>query len=426
MKQLLCCVFILLFLICACKEEKDDIPPNIVLISPFEGNSYEVLDQIVVEGSASDNELVKGIRISVLAEDGRTIVLPSISLSANQSNFSFKQNVVLSDSLLASGNYFIKVEADDGRNNYAVFRQIQIIGIAKRKLSLLVFTEDGINTKIHEDHNDLNFTEEYRFSNLYQSSVFNATDQQLWYFPKAASKFEVLQLNSGQKIYGETVVSSFNTPFVTSDLYDRTVFYGLKEKGLSGLGQIFNKRFNYLPENGRKVNALKAGEKYVVFEEEDFTGSNALIRAHFRLGSAYKSGISINGNTADFNFIDESLVIYALNQGNGSVLEELNIETSGKRRLQNFSDSIHSILKINKDEYLISTNQRVIRYNYRSNQAFDFVIQKNASMAYNSLNNRVYIGSGRLLTVYAYPSNALRNSVAFLDPIKGLHVRYNL
>ena len=114
-----CFIFLLIF---SCKKE-DSLPPELSVSAPLSMSSFDVLDNILVSGSASDESSIEWVEIKLLNGNLGSASAP-IVLTTNELNFEFSASLFVDDIHLSSGNYFIKVSVFDGKNTTSYFVEI--------------------------------------------------------------------------------------------------------------------------------------------------------------------------------------------------------------------------------------------------------------------------------------------------------------
>ena len=417
--------FLLLLFAFSCKKDKDDNPPIISITSPTENSSYQVLDNVAIRASITDDEIIKSVQVSLINDMSSKKVLSSLFFSPNQKNFELEATYSLDDSLLATGRYYFRVEALDDENTAAAFQYIQINGIPKRKLGVLAICSGSNSTTVYADNNDFNFQQLTSFAAPYFKSVLNSYDQQLWFLPKDNSNFLAYQINENTIKFDQSVNSGFNNAYTDIKLSGRDVLLSTKEGEVFGYSSNYAKNYNYQTLSHRVVNKLGVNEKYVIVDEADLNGRNRFANVLFASTGVVQSRISISYACIDIYFLEEEKVILFQNDENGGRISELNIEANARRTVKTFTDSILRAEQVAADEYVISTVSKVLRYNYSTDNLLDYLLIPKAITRFESLNNQLYVASGNQLERYNYPFNAVSTITALPKEIVGLKLRYN-
>lgn len=115
----------LLVLASSCKREVDEEGPQVEWISPNEGQQYNVFDSIHVYFRLSDNNRLESYKVK-LVDEHLTPVLPIVSQSVSGQHSEVGFEYPIDNIRLASGTYFLMVEATDGNNINRSFRTLYI------------------------------------------------------------------------------------------------------------------------------------------------------------------------------------------------------------------------------------------------------------------------------------------------------------
>lgn len=417
-------IFILLSIF-SCKEETDENPPIINLTSPTENTQYFVLESIPIRATITDDENIKSVQVSLIQEQSGKKVLGSLFYTPNTSNYRLEATFKLSDSLLASGSYYFRIEALDENNTAVVFQYIRVIGIPKKKIELIAFCGLNSSTTVYADKNDFNFQQKTVFNAPYFSSTINNYDQQLWFLPADNSSMLAFHLNENAIQFNQSVMSGFNSAFTDLVSYNRSVLVSTKEGEILGYSENYAKNYNYQTLGDRTINKLAANKNYVIADEADLNGDNRMANILFESTGAVKSRISINYSCVDIYFLEEEQVILFQNDEQGGRISELNIQANARRTVKTFADSIVAVEQVKSDEYLLSTATKVLKYNYSNGNLIDYLFTPYAVVRYDDFDNQLYVAAGNELKRYNYPFNSPIESTTLPEEIKGLEVRFN-
>ena len=93
----------------SCKEDQDTQVPTVVILEPVENTEYEVLDQVFIRVNVSDNEVIESVQVSLVSDDSKNKVLPSVDFPVGQKEYLFEFTFDIADSLLSTGRYYFLV-----------------------------------------------------------------------------------------------------------------------------------------------------------------------------------------------------------------------------------------------------------------------------------------------------------------------------
>lgn len=110
----------------ACRPPVDEVPPRLNIISPTDGQTFHVLDTIVVRIEASDDRAVSVVTTELLDDQGR-LMLTGDALTPCVESVEDIYSFPLGNIHMASGNYTLRITARDNDNTNAEFVELQLI-----------------------------------------------------------------------------------------------------------------------------------------------------------------------------------------------------------------------------------------------------------------------------------------------------------
>lgn len=409
----------------SCKEEKDELPPVINIQLPIENLRANVLDEIEVRASISDNEIIKSVVLSLVSAESQNAVLSAVRFEPNSSSFELRDFFVLSDSLLEGGEYYFRVEASDEDNTISGFRSIFINAFPRRKLSTIVSTSANNLTQVYEDESDLNFDLIHTFSAPHLATELNNYNQQYWFFPALGNTLEVLDLRKKTIDFNQSFISNFNQTFSSTDYKDRDVFIALKTGELQAYNSNFQDNYTYLSPQQKAFEKVRIGENNVLLEEAFNSGNNRRLLVLFRSSGILRNSISLNEPIKDLHFLNDEEALLFQNDKDGGFLQNFSIPNLSLRRIRSLRDSIVDVLQISPSLYLIATQSNIQQYNSSTDNLVDYLNLANAKLAFDEAKNQLYIANGQQLSVYPFGSTNQISTYSFQNDIQSIHFRYN-
>ena len=419
--------FLLMFLFAAffsCNEAEDKTPPLVLISSPTEGSSFQQMDEILIRAQISDNEQIVSVLSNILYSDGETVAINGPVIFPTSPNVNFKESILVEDSLLPTGNYFVRIEANDGTNTIAAFRSIQITGIPKRKLSLMLVTDAGSSSQLWEDKNDFLFQQTINLGNRHHQSIFQARNQELWSAVQDGNELSVHNLISKLRSFNQSFTQNFSAPYESLQANGANVYYASKEELVAyTLNQAI--RFSVFPAANRKFGKMQVGERYLLLEESDLVNTNLQLKILFNDNGAQFAAVYLNDPLVNGFFRGLSQAVLFQNKNGQGLIQELSVESSSISTILNLTDSIHEITQIDANRYLLSTNTGLYEFSYLNRSLTLRINIVGAKMAFDDLNQEVYVGQGNNVWRYSYPAFQLLQSGNSNQAIQQLMVRYN-
>ena len=142
---------LLLFTLCwflssflsSCKKE-DDIAPVVSILQPLEGTIYAVFDTVSVSVSAVDETALVSVTAKLVNGDFIPIG-GSANVVINSNTGNGAAELVISNKLTETGDYYVLVTASDGTNEKREYKKIRITGLPKERRAIY-FSSNGNGT----------------------------------------------------------------------------------------------------------------------------------------------------------------------------------------------------------------------------------------------------------------------------------------
>lgn len=146
-KFLLLFLFSLFFvlLLTSCKKNAENLPPEIHILSPKEGNYFQVDDEIKVILQVKDDIEIKYIKVGI-NDQNSVAIAPSQTININQKNSEKSVSFKLDNSTIKGGKCFISVLASDGEKETKKYVEIIINELPK-------IATDYNNSSFRSKHN---------------------------------------------------------------------------------------------------------------------------------------------------------------------------------------------------------------------------------------------------------------------------------
>lgn len=413
----------------SCKD-KDEIPPNIIFITPTENTQFNIREQIVVEANVSDNDIVERVTFRMVTEENNISVAGSATVFPNEKDANVKGVLQINDTLLDGGRYFIEIEASDGENEFSTFRAIRIEGIPRRRLSTVVTTSNGSRTNVFESSSDSTFQLVNNYPYAFKASQLNNEDQHFWFVPQNHNEIFVQNVKDNLQVYSKQYNSNFSDPFVDLCRLDRVVYLGVQQE-IDGISERFSDKFTELLSTDRKLTSLSVGDDYLISSETDLQGNNGMLKI-FNVNSP--AGIAINSISIPYDvkkaFVyggDRGVVFYnsdVLGNYIGAV-GHFEVSKNGIREVEFTGGPIQQVIQVTSNEYLIATDAMILLYRVSTENAFVYDFAHFPVLHYDETSNELFVGTSRELRVYDYPSSNFNVMTTFSNDIKSIAVRYN-
>ena len=142
------------------------------------------------------------------------------------------------------------------------------------------------------------------------------------------------------------------------------------------------------------------------------------------IGTSLRSR-TIFDDAVDLQYIDDENVLVFCNTAQGGKAMLFNSITSSIQNNLFTCDSIREVVLTTIGDFVISTKSSIQTYRPSSNNLVNYLAINNAVLAYDELNNQVYVGFGTQLSVYNYRQISPVQSTSLPNDIVGINVKFN-
>ena len=125
---------VLVLAISSCKD-KDELPPDISILTPSEGTIYSVYDTVFTSFEISDETQLTQASVELVNSN----FIPVTPKTVVQ-NYNGSAALVIDDKLLETGDYYVLITALDGTNETREFRKIKVVALPKERRAIYVGT----------------------------------------------------------------------------------------------------------------------------------------------------------------------------------------------------------------------------------------------------------------------------------------------
>lgn len=188
-------------------NKKDTQEPIVAIQAPLEGAYYNVFDTISVVITASDETELQSVSAKIVDADFIPIG-QSYPINVNSNTSVGGAELILSDKLLPTADYYVLVVASDGTNESREFRKIRINAIPKKRRAIYFADSDNGQGTI------------WKVDSLFQSAV-------LW-------------VNPGQDILKLCVNSLTDKLTMIGEYSIGMVSYHVQDASVNWMDQVFS------------------------------------------------------------------------------------------------------------------------------------------------------------------------------------------
>jgi len=426
-RLLLFCFLGLSIFISGCKKDVvDEIPPSILIESPFENQSFSSVDTIFVDALITDNINVESLELEVLTLDNQLVTKRQFNVSGTEVNFSY--NFELNAPLIPSGQYYFALRARDSKNRSSSFKQILINAIPREIEQYLIVTKETNSLRIETSTDLENWTTrlnrfmDYNGSDMnYRQDVIGVVGGEIgdaeFY---ATSDFEQLITYPG---FGTPSIPYFlgldysqgGEQFILLQNEPRARVLD-KEAQPQAAAELMP---NFLPSR-----SFGFGDRYFVLEKR-ITNDERFLSLYSFAGLRLKT-FTVFGDVLGVHEKDLDEYFVWIAEDEGVKLYELNTQNELFAKIyQRPGESFLSVVETNSDVFIFSTDQGIYRYTYGTGGTNPLNNQLSPEqLIYDDLNGFIYGIEGQ--TLYELTSTAeLIRSIQFNRELAFFGIDYN-
>ena len=429
MRNFLVFTFICVFTFNSCKkEEESPAQLDIIVDFPFEKYGFQSLDTVLVQGRVTATKAIDLINISVTTQSGSKVV-PSVSLFPNQSDVTLNEQLVLSDIHLATGNYWLVVEARVGDVNGKVFRTLAISEAPRLREAVFFAANDGGNTnlyKLNEENQIESFT---TVPGDFDSFGMNSFDQQLSMSGILSGNLRSLKLSSAQSVWElQNKTVGTNPYFDAVGFNDRNVFYATNVGELGGFDASGVGIFDAELAPGRRARYIYGDDEYVLTMEENLSPINPELVVRYTISGVSRHQLVLNEPLKEIRSLNTGRYLLIQNAPAGALLSVYDVEGNfiefQKKTLA--GQEVNEVARVGERQFLLLTNNSTVylfdEVSFNETRLFNTTATQ---LAFDQVNDQIWTADGNDLNVFAYPQGVELFTISHSEEVKDLAIAFN-
>ncbi|MEI7596397.1 MAG: DUF4625 domain-containing protein [Bacteroidota bacterium] len=418
-------IVVLAIFIFSCKKEENQ-KPLISISLPIKNTYFSYGDTIPIKASVSDDSEIKSVEIK-LYDANNVSMLATIQIDVNAKEIDINRYLVIDNKDIESGEYFVRVSATDneGESNSAL--QPVYINEMVRKFSNFIFfckASSGYNVVSVNNNQTQNILK--NLSNEYSYSYVSSKNELILYSGSFLS--DLFAINSTNALVKWSVLNKGSSimPY----------FSGIYTNEYETYVSLYSGAVQEYSRYGGILRTFDVGNMY--WPMQVLKHDNHLV-----VTTSYKSGTSYSLNV--FNFVTTNLtqsmpmsekpvkviprnaneLLLFANQGNQGVLNIYKYDENNCWQPHTLSGKFIDAVKIDENNYIISTSDEVSWYNYLNNSITPFGPAFANKIAYEDISGQVVFVKDNIVQMYSYPNNQKISEFAVADSIESFYLMYN-
>ncbi|MGB0888319.1 MAG: Ig-like domain-containing protein [Vicingaceae bacterium] len=412
-----------------CSKDKDTTKPTVEIHSPQNGLIINGIDTIQVLATIFDDITIKSVSVSLI-NDNDIPVLNSISKKPDTKNYDLNVSYFFNDNQLPSGQYHLRVKADDGENVHAEYIVVNYNEPAREREGVFVVS------------NSASWSHFYLLDGGYSASLFksiagdylnaevNSATQQIVYASSktgAVSATDIITLGSDWSI---PISNSSSVPYYTGSYYhNNNLYLGRRDGFIEAFNQYGSPKFSSVGHSGFYAESMLIDDEFLITEEQSVVLNDVRL-LYYPLGSGiiYKT---TDVNTKDIKGIYkkdfQTIILLANNFTNTGEILWYDIVSGGITDPYNVNiGKIEASMELSAGVYLVaeSGNLTILNTNSFSKTAYINGIGA-TNFWYDAFANELFVGSGNVLSVYDFSSKLLKGTYTHGSQVKDVTFWYN-
>ncbi|MBL0049157.1 MAG: hypothetical protein IPP32_13815 [Bacteroidetes bacterium] len=430
MKQFVISILLIVTLFggCKCKKESDTQAPFVSFISPQENQSFTVGETIPVKFQVSDETKIDYVQISVLDENQQQI-LSAITLHDVQDGQTIDQPILIDNTAIKSGSYYLTVRSSDGENEENTIRKIGIQELPLQRKAVYMIGKALNQYTVYKVDSVFSITTAYSLDGDFIGASIDSRLKRLITSGGFSGKLLATRLGDYSVAWSENPVGTVYPTYrniTTANALSFVSYNAGFVKAYDADGAI---RFT-ASATQNVFYPIKSGvsSKYVLSEQAAFTGSTKKLVLYFYPSGGAVQELNFSGDVVEmFPKTDNDFFVF-YNQGNTGMLSiygasGTNFSYSYPSTLQG---KIKSVVALSSEVYLISTENGIFKFTYNPLNYVLFKAGTGATkMRYDPSNNQVLAAEGKVIKMYDLTSGMLVNTITAVDSIADFQLLYN-
>lgn len=406
--------FFLVFILSSCRGDQDEDPPQISFISPTENSNAEVGESFRVKAQILDNEIVKSVRLSLINSATKVPVLSAKTFHPNTASYELNYEFKLDNPQLDNGTYYFEIFADDGDNEMAAFRTVNVSQVPRVLKGVILLTKSnslGTNLSVLE----LNQSSPTAITNLnieLKKAVLNNLYQQLWLVPKGKNDVQLFDLN---KELTTSTIPSPNSPKNDAFSYtqlDENLLYLSDYNGLmNAYSTNVSDRFTYGSPNQTYVETFDVFNDRIFIAEQGNGIGGTLLRMIWKFSGGVISSANINKDVTAICARTENVAFLFSNQSGSTKIEDYYFSNGSAVQLATITnDLIKEVIRISSNFYLLVGNSGVYYFDYRWKRVTTIKNAKINSVTLDKSRGEFLVAYNNKVDIYSAKTFQLINS----------------
>lgn len=410
----------------SCKKEEENILPIITVISPPENSVYTLPDIILVHAEIEDDKLIQSISVVLVDEHLKPVMDPK-SYFPKSKTYSLADDYHITDLSLNTGEYYLKIKANDDQCFKNEYTPIFIEGIPKFLKQVIVVTNPGTDTiKVNGITDFETVSELFTIHGDYSASAVSSV-YQMFYISGVekinlqAYNFANLALDWEKEVIPYWPMHNPGCLHFEDLLY---VSYDYRD--------IFGYNFNGVDQYNSKVGEMDAPgnifkhNNYILCDIQKKNGTDPHISAFHDASGVEAQRLQTNFKVVDFISRNDDLVTIIANSAGYGAIWEYNITNNAITEMVTSNTSFLSSVGVTSNIIYISTPEYIAEYKINNNTFTPVLYESNIKhIVYEEISDLLLAANDTELLLINLPEITNQKTITFSDLIFDIQLLYS-
>lgn len=412
----------------SCKKDKDEKPPEVFVVAPFEYQSYDVFDDLVFTVTCKDETQLESITLE-LVNEALINVLPGELIVPTENEVTITDGFNISDIHLESGRYYAKVTASDGTNETKRYVEIHINGVALDVNHILAVTNPANTVEFRSVDASGTNNFYHAVATDFGGVAVSSYDQQLLTMGQFTGPLEAVTAETFAILWSKPAGSNLPDPYWEYLYRDdqRRITFAINTlgdiRGYNGNGTI---TVSALSLGGHLAKKVRSHGDYVLSSQKQNGVADWKLVLNYYSTGVYHQDLPLPGELIDLHPRDETdLFLFCNVAGEGKILL-YNIDGNSYWDAKTISaGNIIEVVAIDEENYIIAHQDGISFYAYSTNSLIPFFTGVTyIHIAYDDVNNHIIGADNSNVYFWDLAGNTLQ-TIPMADAPLELLVLYN-
>lgn len=402
--------------------------PSIGILSPSNGLQANVYDTLHVSIHVSDNVQLESIHVQ-LVTTALTPVLQSISFPVEGNSFTASFDYIINNHRIASGNYYLAVDASDGNNLARAYVSIYVTGIPRALNGFFAATIPTPGT-LNIYKGDTSWT-----SSLFTSYPSDFTDmavsdywQQLYTDGIFTGPLKATSIDGISGSFSQQAISGPSPYWGPLAVKDARLWVAYRSTGFfKSYDNTGATNFTAATDAGFYPElSLQVGNRLYA-EQKDISSPAIRMIVYSMAGGALQENPMSVDAAALFEKDADNIYVLGNAAGQGHLLIYDFVTNGFWEPISLPAAAITCTAQIDSNEILFGMNNGIVyRFTYNPVGLLTWASGINPTvLRYDDVNEEVYSAEGMNVNVYSYNSFALLHTIAIPYAVSDLELWFN-